>query len=106
MSFFLKSTGENSLSILTMFITQSLDQERQASYKAGSGREEKLKANCIGQAGGCGPRESGIPQGNFSGSQRSRVLTEFGALAMRRLRDTGCSADFESSSETENSASA
>lgn len=83
-----------------MFITQSLDQERQASNKAGSGREKKLKANCIGQAGGCGPRGNGITQGNFSGSQRSRVLTEFDALVIRRLRDAGCSADFESSSET------
>lgn len=106
MSFLLKSTGENSLSILTMFITQSLDQVRQASNKTGSGREEKLKANYIGQAGGCGPRGNEIPQGNFSGSQISRVPMEFDALVRRRLRDAGCSADFESSSETENSASA
>lgn len=89
-----------------MFITQSLNQVRQASNKAGSGREEKLKANYIDRPDRWMWAQREIPQGNFSGSQKSKVLTEFDTLVRRRLRDAGCSADLESSSETENSASA
>jgi hypothetical protein len=67
-----------------MFITQNLDQVRQASNTAGNGREGNLQVNYTGQAGGFGPRRNRIPGSDFSetaskcpGTHRSVVLTEF-----------------------------
>lgn len=90
MFFFLKSTEETTLQILTMFTTQSLDRVRQASNTAGNGRDRKLKVNYAAQAGGFGPLGKRIPGSNLSkaaskrpGTHRSVVLMESDALVMR-----------------------